>query len=1597
MGDRQAELQQQQRALQQIIDTQRVAVDLNKDQQIAGVNMNMSVEATQRDLAYIDQAFMTRDLQLSEEMRNQLTNAYGRGQAHLLINSHKTLGDSRQMKAVKEGILEVERLLNEPVTKIDIALFDNLRTAYDTAIKSCFKYCDRKPSRFAKGQERRAQVESNMNRLMREAARLDEVRALFERGVLQDGIHRPSDLIFMGQIHDFAVNFGQVQTVRQMQQPGAGADQAAPVKKTRQDKKNDASIQKVLKALTVPEEKWSSGKKRVADESGKLRRFLAEFPSTGLHSAYIQLDGQLVNFMQDDSGHLVISVGSSSYNVPESVRILRERMESRMIERNDEMNASDITEIIDAQVAVHGGDVVQIRTLCARYIELKTGEAATTFNNLDTQALRMVARFLSQGGDVKQAIEAAKSLDTALLINGVETLDIVARAQKAKELVKEKIVYTQEETRAQLQAEGKVQELQALEEEELHGWTKEESALKDFVSDLIFSYETWDSDETLAQPGDRILRVITKNTGLLSKLFVDMSKSGPNNPDMLKTLLDKMPLESMGMDPAQVYGQVKGVVDSVNQQIDAGIAQSVKEMSDGGVPKWLLDKAVPKMTQRIENMRSDPELIKEYLDKGISTGFIKDQIREKAIAVENEIDNYVAEASQMVQSKIVDSVGSIFGNGQTQDQAQDQAATQVQAQPQTQTREPIPSPDDTSDPVEKKRRIKLGAERLNQMLEDSVKGEAGQGLFVKETFKNYFAGVSIMDKRAMFASAFRNARPKQEYPEEIQRGMGPLTQEMQAQLDAQITERDKKIEQIDRAAMGNFLGGLLKGAGPLFQKMLQGLPIDSMPPEIKGAMEDVKSKLAPIPREIVDAQLLGMVERSGGKITKIKVDRALGAASVGQTFLCKFYGPDLPEEGKDVVVKLLKPDVRNRMMREKAVLLSCARSTDNIQRTRKGMPVLKADEKGGMEATYEGQLSRIEEELDLSIEARNVVKGALYDKPMEKGLESDGVKSMKLDDLVAPTVNSMVLEKAKGTTLDRYMKDVDKRIQELMGDLYKKNPDGSVMLQGGHPVLIDAANQMEEGYKIQTAREELHKELERLLKRHEYMSTLAEKWVNEGIFKEGFYHGDLHAGNIMIDDDGATLIDFGNATALDEKQRVNVTLMVGAAAVGDVDGFIEGLHNLLDKEFEGDFKSAQADLKTGLKEIFSLGDSNCAGQRIALALLKAQELRLQVPAAIFNFSQSQLRLQNAMESMERQIKELKGNLAAMEGIVVPGSAYLDPEVLNGNAFHDSGRLDRESENNLNWHLRHEAEICSALIDEYDYEDEKCADRYVHAEKVSPVFKSLQQSYEGISRAVLASFNVMKNKPDDSKSFEAALMVMERAISDFGRCMEVQDLQLKGEKLLRDARQAVQNNDPAAEETFSRGFEEIRTAIGARLEPGLKVGEKLRAYDALKKDPKAKEADKKKALNELAEAYKPLHKFRFSTASVNSSIRQYLRGDGSSPEVAEGVNKELEGIMARDEVLGPQLRQALTEYNALKADRYNNLDAFVAKENEVMELMRKISVNRWKRIRDLSSANASTHPRDFIEVMGKTITEHLRSALGRLGVVRSVTYGMKLNQ
>ncbi|MBU6195038.1 MAG: hypothetical protein KGP02_09120, partial [Burkholderiales bacterium] len=400
---------------------------------------------------------------------------------------------------------------------------------------------------------------------------------------------------------------------------------------------------------------------------------------------------------------------------------------------------------------------------------------------------------------------------------------------------------------------------------------------------------------------------------------------------------------------------------------------------------------------------------------------------------------------------------------------------------------------------------------------------------------NYCEKQTPMDRRAMVASYLREAAPD------------------------------------DQAA--HKLVSMLKGAGPYLLKMLQLFGDNVGDPQLKSALNAVKSELAPIAVELRNAQFSKIIQDSGGKISSLQGIRSLGAASVGQTFLAKA----VDDKGKDVevVVKLLRPGIVERAARERRFMESVAQ----------GIP--------GMEATFAGIADQIEGELDLRNEAANVRKGDIYNH-----IGSEDVRAMKLMESVPESSTYMVIERAPGSPMSKYI---------------KLCADPKVKL-GFDPVVMGP-------------------------RMAQQLYDLSSKWFEEAMFGSGFYHGDLHAGNIMFDGDAnenglLTAIDFGNAKTLSQEERSAIFKLMVAIEIKDSKILLQHFRTLLSPqsqakltpELEARFTAEADKLLRGPK-------AATGGDAMVKVLTMANNLGLEMPGAISNFSRSQVMLENALSEI----------------------------------------------------------------------------------------------------------------------------------------------------------------------------------------------------------------------------------------------------------------------------------------------------------------------------------------------------------------------------
>lgn len=492
----------------------------------------------------------------------------------------------------------------------------------------------------------------------------------------------------------------------------------------------------------------------------------------------------------------------------------------------------------------------------------------------------------------------------------------------------------------------------------------------------------------------------------------------------------------------------------------------------------------------------------------------------------------------------------------------------------------------------------------------------GMAKFMHQILEQYFTSMPKNDRRAMIASLVRYSN--------------------------------------NDANDGAKLGAMLKGAGPLLQKMMQSYEGSDLPDEFRAVLADMKSNLAPIPKSIVQANLYNMVNNSDGKISKIEVIKSLGAATVGQTFLCNMTLSD--GTSKKCAIKLLRSDIQSKLQSEEQIFKNIA---NNIE---------------GMKASYTARINSVKQEMDLTIEAGNISMGNAYNDS-----HFDNIKCVGVSKEISPQKNALVLDYVEGNTLDAFEREFKLRLDNILSKFKSVDP---VTKQ----VTYTKPNSFEEFKQIKASLDELFTEA---LPYQKMLANTCELWFKEAIYGTGVFHGDLHPGNIMVDNNSLTLIDFGNATKLSEKEQEGVFTMCAAATTGHAKIFLDSFISLLnlskdattnEKEkvdIENTIKALNNDMN-GSKAIFNTigtilktGNSKTeAGRRMMTAISELQRQGITIPNTLFKYSEALVRLQSGFDTMNSFITEIQTSMDGLKNSLSNG-----PEGEIPQKFEDFKTLD----------------------------------------------------------------------------------------------------------------------------------------------------------------------------------------------------------------------------------------------------------------------------------------------------------------------------------
>lgn len=1295
--------------------------------------------------------------------------------------------------------------------------------------------------------------------------------------------------------------------------------------------------------------------RKAGDEGAKdatnLYTALRDLSTNAIENRKVIFAGTEVNISVNKNGQIQVQTGKETLHTPYSAKYFFKRIELDASNHVDkyglDANKVILMDTMEEQQPEDRKKRGFDRRIYLNILRSKLKMEAHEFRNVTSYYLAEYAKAALMGvkADELRILmdEHEKKLAKQPMLNEQDTLEVIQAIEQRKKEKKQKADDERVVISEKHQEDDYPDEIK---------WKPEEEKIKTLFADILFTRESWMQDLQQKTPGERLREALYKNIDTIRMIMDD--------PAIISNTFAKLKMPGMENAAEQIQESLEEFTANIKElrKLSDWLADTALELILKGedlnelpsLSTWDKIKFKAQIVLVNAKLKADFEEKKAEYEERKANGEEIEEEPPKYETFEEIVTKKQKDAFEDMDKQLDDKVGEIV------DVIQNSVTSAVK---------------NVFDDKEGEQ-VSLPGKSLEDILKDNVKGQEGQGKFFKLILTQYFSNATMRSKRSMLASAFRDVKPSQLKE--------PVTDEEKEQFN-------KFKEQKEKEQQGSFLGGFLKGAGPLLHKILQGLPMESLPLELKTAVEDMKSNLAPIADEIVKARMDSMIERSYGSIARIDVVRSLGAASVGQAFLCKIYGPALDEKGKDVVIKLLRPNVQNQIAEESRFMLEKAKEVDTT---------------GGMLRTYIGQLESIEREMDLRNEAENVKHGELYNNG------SNTVESMKLVNLVEPEANSLMLEKASGTTVDKYLKDIKTTREDILKQLKED--------------------------KIQKGDYETFEKLcllrKQLFKRQKYIVELSKKWVTEGIYDSGFYHGDLHAGNIMIDDEKATVIDFGNATQVTKAQQECIMHMVCAAESKSVVGFRDNFRKLLimaaeekkqkDEEVNGQqnekyIKPQYRDLgdKLSNNSVSILEDEQTrrqfedmldivfhkegdTGSKIAVALMEAQKMGLELPASVYNFSQCQIRLRNTIQDMNKEMelldKGMKEFLQSNEQDDI-GIGRLQTEIVEN--------IDKRSEYEEDKKNKKEPVKIDVLIKDFLSEDgdfnqkEFLENLRVYDNKLGTV---------GRVHKIITSNNAFNEMVDTMEVFDAEdNKELAKGLLESIKGMDVfKELPLLIDNLPESVKDSVQN----IKNKFDKAFAEmdatgLREAMNKLQELCTKpaLGEELNEFLSLEEQVKKESGGKNKAYSQnqikLAEMAKKHYQ------STRKKIRRMFVS-GNDEEFAafekslraffkeEGTVERLKYSRAQVSIKAELERIKELRANKTLTEDSPEISAFMNKLQEGIQVSAE-------NMQDALNAKKTETPKTFYDAMGEVIENRKVSTILKLGWYGIWNYQIKSNE
>ena len=872
-------------------------------------------------------------------------------------------------------------------------------------------------------------------------------------------------------------------------------------------------------------------------------------------------------------------------------------------------------------------------------------------------------------------------------------------------------------------------------------WSSDAANLLGFLSDLTSGIGATDQNGAALSKEIRVVEIFRKNTELIAEL-----EKGKKN-------LFKEIINNVSEEEAVLFEGLQKVIDSLladlSKQKENNENLKEKGWNAETVEALLKAKEGEALFQDVDDrilaiIEDDGKKVQKLIGDATKDIFVD---REKADQEKKEEENVIHKKEN--DEEFNDQMPSLF--------ELDQYDKERIRSDRNNQKEVLGEEEEEAEDVKK----------LHRLRDDAYGKNSVQGRYLQASLSGYYEKSSTQSKRLIISELLRNIKP----------------------AVGQTTSTGTK-----KSGNPLYLKAVLKGAGPVLQKLVQGIPENLIKPGFRRAIQIAKSELRHLPEEYVKAKLDEIAKGAKKPVKSLTKLSNLGAASVAETFLCRVEYADGTKE--QVVVKLLRPDAEERMQEETGILTSIAKETDQT---------------GVMEGSILSHIKEIQKEFDFRTESANTEKGKAYETTsVKKGT----VKSVRVNENFETKKDAFVMDKAEGECCDRYLARIKEEIEADL-DILKNRGEGDPEM-----LVLTAEN----AHIWMGVKNDLIEKLKRLEARKKHVVKLSEKWVQEALYGNLFHHGDLHSGNLMIDDNGITVLDYGNANVFTEEQVSLIVRMMASAMGQNAELFITNLEELINlgkKEKTVISKEQRDALTESLNGVFSLGDAENAGERIFVALQKAEEAGIRLPHEIQNFSRCEQRLENTINEFNDTMAELKRAIKKVELAKVEFTQiYLDP-VMN----YQQAKMDKRlygAEDPIAKHIGDYKKLDEATLkdllnkknrekfEKTYFERIEEANIKLNYESVSATIKELPKRVDQIRKTVMNAMQIEDDLMRASKTADISEMI-DKLIKDLNAP------EFLSSEIANKLNRAVITRNPDKVEPLLERFKEVEWVIRLKKE------------------------------------------------------------------------------------------------------------------------------------------------------------------------------------